>query len=63
MEHSTTGQAGDYLTDSAPESAYQPEQPLGGSYCDLVASCGAEERMDYLPATVFPVRAAENKPR
>ncbi len=37
IEYSTTGQAGGYLTDSAPESTHQPVQPLGGSYCDLVA--------------------------
>jgi hypothetical protein len=28
IEYSTTGQAGGYLTDSAPESTYQSVQPL-----------------------------------
>ena len=31
IEYSTTGQAGGYLMDSAPESTHQPVQPLGGS--------------------------------
>ena len=31
IEYSTTGQAGGYLIDSAPESTHQPVQPLGGS--------------------------------
>ncbi len=32
IEYSTTGQAGGYLTDSAPESTHQPAQRLCGSY-------------------------------
>jgi hypothetical protein len=32
MEYSTTGQAGGYMTDGAPESAHQPAQRLFGSY-------------------------------
>ncbi len=36
IEYSTTGQAGGYMTDSAPESTHQSVQPLCGSYCDLV---------------------------
>ena len=36
VEYPTTGQAGGYMTNSAPESTHQPVQPLGGSYCNLV---------------------------
>ncbi|MCL5945382.1 MAG: hypothetical protein M1472_00835, partial [Planctomycetes bacterium] len=36
-EYSTTGHAGGYLTDNAPEAAHQPAQRLFGRYCDLVA--------------------------
>ncbi len=32
MEYSTTGQAGGYMTDGAPESAHQPAQRLFGRY-------------------------------
>ncbi len=32
LEYSTTGQAGDYLTNSAPESTHQSAQRLFGSY-------------------------------
>lgn len=36
VEYSTTGIAGGYMMDGAPESTHQPVQPLGGNYCDLV---------------------------
>ena len=48
IEYSTTGQAGGYLTDGAPESTPQPVQPLGGSYCELVPNAAR-------PATVFHI--------
>ncbi len=36
MEYFTTGQAGGYMTDGAPESAYQPTQRLFGNYYESV---------------------------
>ncbi len=33
IEYSTTGIDGGYMTDGAPESAYQPAQRLFESYC------------------------------
>ncbi|MDA8378489.1 MAG: hypothetical protein M0Z50_15810 [Planctomycetia bacterium] len=36
IEYFTTGQAGGYMKDDAPESAHQPTQRLFGSYYAFV---------------------------